>query len=722
MDATMTDLLTDLNAQQREAVTHGDGPLLILAGPGSGKTRVVTRRAAYLACTIAKPWQILAITFTNKAAREMRERIEALDVAPGMTVCTFHALCAKLLRVYHERADVSRDFSIVDRDDRRKLVKLAIKECDLATDNWSPAGVERRISLAKGEMLSPAAFETSYRDWYSLTVARIYRQYETLLAKMAGLDFDDLLMRMALLLQQDEGLCQELEARYPYVLIDEYQDTNTPQYTIARLLTQANHNICATGDPDQSIYGWRGANIENILSFERDYPTAKVVRLEQNYRSTKRILSAADCLIAHNEQRKSKNLWTENAEGLPIAVHEFETGSDEADWIAEDIGHRQREGIGLGDMAIFYRVNSLSRTLEESMIRAGIPYQIARGVEFYCRKEIKDVLGYLRVLVNPSDDISLLRIINTPTRGIGATTVSRLQEQTEREGRSLFDRLTSVDDLGFLGRSAGRVAEFGKMLQELKRVTDMPLAQALTIVIKESGLRAFYARQGEMDNIPLDNLNELVSAAVEFEQYQSEATLRDWLEHTALVSDVDALDDETERVTLMTLHAAKGLEFPVAYLIGLEDGLLPLKRQDDGTTDMEEERRLLFVGITRAKQRLTLTHARYRLLRGTSERTVQSPFLDELPRDALEWHSDDSTVQNSRRRTRSGTLPEDIELWAVGSLVRDPIHGLGQVLSIQRGSRRTQVAVQFRNGPRRNFLLEFAQLERVDFDDVGDLT
>ena len=384
-DAAIDQLLADLSEPQRKAVVHTNGPLLILAGPGSGKTRVVTRRAAHLARTVAEPFQILAITFTNKAAKEMRERIDALGVADGMTVCTFHALCARLLRLHHERAGVLASFTIFDRDDRRKLMKQAIEQCELSTANLTPAVVDRHISRAKNAMLTADAFAERELDWTEQRIARIYTSYEELLSKMGGLDFDDLLLRVATLLSRDAELRERLEDRYRYVLVDEYQDTNAAQYRIARLLTLSRENLCATGDPDQSIYGWRGADIENILRFERDYPDAEVVRLEQNYRSTKRVLAAADALIASNAQRKEKGLWTENEAGPPVRVVECETGEAEADAVARDIAEKIGEGVSPADIAVFYRINSLSRAIEEALLRVGVGYQIARGVEFYSR-------------------------------------------------------------------------------------------------------------------------------------------------------------------------------------------------------------------------------------------------------------------------------------------------------------------------------------------------
>ncbi len=711
----------DLNDAQREAVLHTNGPLLILAGPGSGKTRVVTHRAAHLASTVTAPQHILAITFTNKAAKEMRDRMRTLGAADGMTVCTFHALCARLLREYHDRAGVPRNFTIFDRDDRRKVIKTAIEQCELSTTNWAPARIDHLISRAKNAMLTPERFAEAMPDWSSQTIARIYDRYDELLAEMGGLDFDDLLLCVAALLGKDADLCEELEDRFQYVLIDEYQDTNVAQYLMARLITAKRRNICATGDPDQSIYGWRGANIENILSFERDYPDAKVVRLEQNYRSTKRILAAADALIAGNLRRKEKTLWTENEDGPRILVFEAETAGDEAGMVGRDISRRLRRGVTANEIAIFYRVNSLSRVIEEALLKEGIPYQIARGVEFYSRKEIKDVLAYLRVLVNPADEVSMLRIINTPARSIGTTTVKRLLEMARSSGRSLFDVVTGGGDLARLKVAASRVHAFGGLLHKLVSALDQPAPRALEFVLSHSGLRAMYDDEASADDAPINNLNELVSAAAEFQLERPDATVLDWLEHTALLSDIDTVREGPGVVTLMTLHAAKGLEFANVYIIGLEDGMLPFRRLEDEDSDEEEERRLLFVGMTRAQRCLTLSRARFRMVRGSSERTVRSPFLNELPSDQIEGISVEGSSSQSKRQSDAGRLPDDIEQWGVGTLVRHPTHGLGRVMSICRGAKRTHADVQFQSGIRKTWVLQFAHLERVDFDEVGDL-
>jgi len=718
-EATIEKLLSGLNEPQRRAVTHTDGPLLILAGPGSGKTRVVTHRAAHLALTATDPWHILAITFTNKAAREMQERIDALGVADGMTVATFHAFCAKMLRMFADRAGIPRNFTILDRDDRRKLLKLSIESAGLSSGHWTPAAADRILSDAKNDMLTAEAFERQAGEWREQQFARVYHRYEALQAEMGCLDFDDLLMRMAMLLTRDEALRDELESRYPYVLIDEYQDTNAAQYKLAELLTRDRHNICATGDPDQSIYGWRGANIENILRFEHDFPDATIVRLEQNYRSTQRILQAADALIAGNINRKAKTLWTDHEEGPLVRVVEHEDGDEEASAIAQDIRRHIHAGYDPGEIAVLYRINSLSRALEEALLRDGVRYQIARGLEFYNRKEIKDVLAYLRVLVNPGDEIALTRIINTPPRSIGATTIERLRGHAEKTGRRLFDVVCREQGAALPARSAKKVEQFAKLIESLGCALEMPPAEALDHVIRHSGLRAMYAEESAVDSRPVDNLDELINAAAAFSQARPDANLMDWLEHAALVSDVDTVASEGGPVTLMTLHAAKGLEFGRVYIIGLEDGLLPFRRAEDMEDDDEEERRLCFVGMTRAKRHLTMSRARYRMLRGSTSRTTRSRFLDELPDSAIESAGRLPRRKASRHKTDEGSLPEDIAEWSVGTLVRHPVDGLGQVMSLVRFSKRTFVDVQFQTGSRKTFALEFADLTRVDFDDIG---
>ena len=715
-------LLRDLTEPQRQAVTHVDGPLLVLAGAGSGKTRVITRRAAYLATTAAQPYHVLAITFTNKAAGEMRDRIADLGVGRDMTVCTFHSLCARLLRIHHDRAGLAANFTIFDQDDRRRVVKAAVKACEFDPKNWPAGRVEARISRAKNALLNPEQFAQRGSDWTDRGISKIYAAYERILTAQHGLDFDDLLMRVALLLQDDGDLRNRLEQRYRYVLIDEYQDTNQAQYLIAHLLTQQHGNLCATGDPDQSIYGWRGANIKNILRFEEDHPGAAVVRLEQNYRSTKRILAAASSLISANVRRKEKTLWTDNAQGRCVRVVDCPDAEDEADYIAEEIAGAVKSGRQPADIAIFYRINALSLELELALRRAGVAYQVARGQAFYGRKEIKDLLAYVRVLVNPADATSLQRIINTPARGIGKTTIARLEAQAESTGRPLYDVLMDEDTRKSLGRSGERVARFAALLSALRPLAEGSAADALTQAFSQSGLRASLAGEERVDEVPLENVENLIAEAAKYDDTEPEGSLVGWLEQTSLVSDVDTIDETAGAVTLMTLHAAKGLEFPVVYIVGLEDGLLPFRREsDEHPPDIEEERRLCFVGMTRAKEELNLTHARYRLRHGQTLRNVSSSFLDELPAEEIEWCGEDmpSVTTGSRRRTGRGGPPQfDPREWCAGTLVYHEEHGIGQVLALRSGGTLSHVTVAFQEGGKQDFILEYADLTRLDPDEV----
>ncbi len=711
-------LLENLTGPQREAVSHADGPLCVLAAAGSGKTRVITRRAACLAATVTRARNVLAITFTNKAANEMKERIAALGVDEGMTICTFHSLCARLLRIHHGRAELAPNFTIFDTDDQRKLIKKAVERADLSTTNWTPARVQAAISQAKNELRTADEFAAAATDWSGQTLARIYQAYETLLAEQQGLDFDDLLLKTALLLRTDEPLRAELEARYTHLLVDEYQDTNRAQYEIARRLTLRNRNLCVTGDPDQSIYGWRGADIRNILDFERDYPDAKVVRLEQNYRSSKRVLSAAGRLITFNRRRKEKTLWTENPDGRAVRVARLEDGKAEARFVADEISAHRRNGRPLRDIVVFYRINALSRSVEEELLRAGIAYQVARGVEFYSRREIKDTLAYLRVMVNPADETSLLRIINTPPRGIGPTTIRRLQQHAVHAGQRLADVVCNPGQVPGLGRITARMDVFAQTLRNLISMSGERPKAAVEAALSQSGLRAALRAEAHDHPERLENAEELLNAAAGFEEDNPDATLIDFLQHVSLVSDVDAVNTESGCVTLMTLHAAKGLEFPVVYMIGLEDGLLPMVRNDD-SDDEEEERRLCFVGMTRAMEELTLTHAAYRTLHGRTERRVESVFLSELPQDEIDWL--DSSPEPSIPRGPTSVRPPPAlnpAQWEVGTLVRHPTLGLARVQWISPGSQQTRIGLRFPTGEQKTFILEYAKLQRVDFDEV----
>lgn len=764
-------LLADLNPPQRRAVTHRDGPLLVLAGPGSGKTRVITRRAAYLVHTGVAPRHILAITFTNKAADEMRRRIHELGVGAGMWIYTFHALGARLLREFGPLARVQPGFSIYDENDRLRLIKEAMQLCQISDALLKPEPVQAAISRAKNSLLTPQAYAAGADYFDQQAIARVYEAYEQLLEQRNAVDFDDLLMRVALVLQEHPDLVERLNVRFRYVLIDEYQDTNHAQYLIARHLSRHHHNICATGDPDQSIYGWRGADLGNILEFERDYPDAVVVRLEQNYRSTGRILQAAQTLIAGNRRRKHKDLWTENPAGEPVRVWRFDEGYDEAEQIADTIARWHARGRPYGDVAIFYRVNALSRGLEESLRARAIPYRIVRGVEFYNRKEIRDTLAYLRVVVNPADEVALLRIINTPTRGIGQTTIRRLRAAAERTGQPLRDVLRTPERVGDLKPAAvKKVRAFNALLERIEAAAQGSVAEAVGAALTLSGLEAALAKErddGGEDR--LANVQELVTAAARFEEEVEEPTLTDFLQRVALVSDQDAVDESAGVVMLMTLHAAKGLEFPVVFIVGLEQGLLPHENALRESLDVEEERRLCFVGITRAKEHLFLSHTRQRMIRGVLMPRPASQFLRELdpaavtvedhtrrpggvdacPADGaggaetapdadgfVPLHDHLPPEQRRWRRGRRGGRSfsneeeEDVRIidaaaeavapsspyadWQPGTLVRHKRYGVGQIVWIRPGPGQTRAAIRFPRAGEKTFILELAPIRRLE--------
>lgn len=713
---TMTsDLLAGLTEPQAEAVRHTEGPLLVLAGAGSGKTRVITRRAANIATSVARPDQVLAITFTNKAAGEMRERIDALGAGRGMWVCTFHSMCARLLREHGNAIGLDGNFTIFDQADARSLIKKALGECGLATDHFPPAKVLERISQAKNLLQRPADFAEIAFDYFMKSVARAYEAYQELLTAQNACDFDDLLMRVALMLTEYPQIRDELSERFRYILIDEYQDTNHAQYTIASCLAQSHRNLCATGDPDQSIYAWRGADMKNILEFETDYPDATVVRLEQNFRSTGAILSAASELISCNDFRKHKQLWTDGDRGANVRVWTCEDQTIEAQQIAQDIQKHIDEGGAPGDIAIFYRVNALSRVLEDALRAARIPYQIARGVEFYNRKEIRDVLSYLRVIVNPSDETALIRAINTPARGIGKVTLDRLKAYADENGITMYAAVQQCGEIESLKSAKKKVETFAKLIAELSAMPDSPVRAIVSAVLTKTGIEKALSHAGGLeDNDPLENVNELVSAAQQYDKDFPEGSLIDWLQMTSLVNDVDRIDEASGAVTLMTLHAAKGLEFPVVYMVGLEDGLLPHARvQMAEQSELEEERRLAFVGMTRAMNMLTLTHALYRMVRGVTERAIASRFLSELPDDEIErgtfGEQRDRSMAHLGRYNESDLMTGDAMYYA-GCRVRHEDYGDGEVVGIESRLRSQYIRIHFRDHGERSFALEHVSL------------
>ncbi len=642
------DLLSDLTPAQVEAVRHVEGPLLVLAGAGSGKTRVITRRVAYLMSQGIPAAEILAITFTNKAADEMRGRIAALVTARHLTAATFHSFCARVLRTHGEMLGLNPQFAIYTQADSKRALKLALERLNLDAAHWAPEKMQSRISQLKNKMVSAGKYASEAVDYAAKTVAKIYTAYEEILRGNNALDFDDLLLRVATALGTTAEFREALQERYRYILIDEYQDTNEAQYRITRQIADKFRNICATGDPDQSIYGWRGADIRNILDFEKDFVGCKVIRLERNYRSTPQILDVAGELIKHNMKRKQKALFTENPPGARVRVVETDSAEAEARFIAEELRHDHPDNKGLSGVAIFYRVNSLSRALEDGLRAAGVPYEIVRGTSFYERQEIRTLIGYLRVLATPEDDGAVERIINAPTRGIGDTTVARLKEFAAGRTLNLLEACRLAGEVeGLVGRGAGAVELFVKLMDDLAALDRAEIRPLLEAIIAQTRYKDYCRKLGDDDEERQANVDELINLAAEFDEAEAlegpteEAEvlppIQRFLERVALSSDQDDLNETSERVHLMTLHAAKGLEFPTVYLVAVEDGLLPHQMaREENNRDIEEERRLCFVGLTRARERLTLSYARYRMHQGETLRQGPSPFLREIGERSVE--------------------------------------------------------------------------------------
>lgn len=631
-----------LTAAQQEAVEHQDGPMLILAGPGSGKTRVVTHRIANLLQIGIPAHQIAALTFTNKAAQEMGNRLAT--IAPGQDVWmgTFHRFCARLLRRYASMVGLAENYSIYDTSDSKQAMKRAIAAAEVSTSHTSADQIAAVISRAKNRLVSPEMMQGQSLRHNEAVAARVYPVYQKQLLLSNAVDFDDLLFHVANLLRENPELRSELDSRYRYIMVDEYQDTNLAQYAIVRSLSVDYPNLAVTGDPDQSIYGWRGADINNILDFEKDYPHVKTVRLEKNYRSAPNILRIADQLIKHNTRRKDKQLLTDREEGAPVVLRMYEDGYREADDIADQITAAiQNEGCRPQDFAVFCRMNALTRSVEHAFRSRGLPYQIVNGVEFYQRKEIKDLLAYFHLVNNPAHDVALQRVINVPTRGIGAKSIERLRDFADGNGLTLLDAARHSDQIEALPtRSATKIRQFVEMFDRLSLKATGSLEELLLHLLEQTDYRAFLRKSSvdEQDNSPLANVDELLTAAVEFDrQFPEDGSLEAFLEQVALVSDTDAFDEENDRVTLMTMHAAKGLEFPRVFIIGVEDDLLPHYRSKEDPMQVEEERRLLFVGITRAEERLQLSCCKRRALRGDLRPVVGSPFLMELPREEMRF-------------------------------------------------------------------------------------
>ena len=755
-----------LNEPQREAVLHTDGPLLILAGAGSGKTRVLTHRIAYLIDERGvNPWNILAITFTNKAAEEMRQRVDSLVSfgAESIWVSTFHSACVRILRRFIDRLGYDNRFTIYDTDDQKTLMKEVCRKVDIDTKVYKERNLLAAVSSAKNEMILPDEFELNAGgDFGQLKIAKVYREYEAQLKANNALDFDDLLVKTVQLLETQPDVLEYYQERFRYIMVDEYQDTNTVQFRLVRLLAGKYRNLCVVGDDDQSIYKFRGANIRNILDFEHEFPDAHVVRLEQNYRSTGNILNAANGVIRNNRNRKEKTLWTDNGDGEKIQLRQFDTAFDEAEYIAEDIKKEVQEGASYNDSAVLYRTNAQSRLFEEKFIAMNIPYKIVGGINFYARREIKDLLAYLKTVDNGQDDLAVRRIINVPKRGIGLTTINRIQESADERGIGFYEALLAPELIPGVGRSVSKLNSFAALIEYFKGQTEKEsITDLLREIIEKTGyVESLEAEDKVEAESRIENIDELVNKAAAYEEdcqdRGEEASLSGFLEEVALVADIDSLDEDQDYVVLMTLHSAKGLEFPHVYLAGMEDGLFPsyMTITSDDNEDLEEERRLCYVGITRAEEKLTLTCARRRMVRGETQFNKMSRFIKEIPMELIDtgnrkieegtqipvqntyshakeafrarpFASQFSASQSSGKTTgkqpfsslqkgsqilagKSGSLS-----YQVGDRVRHTKFGEGTVLEIKEGGRDYEVTVEFDSAGVRKMFAMFARLVKV---------
>lgn len=728
----MNSLLTGLNKEQQQAVQHTEGPLLILAGAGSGKTKVLTVRIAHLLGQGVNPYEILAITFTNKAAKEMKSRVEGLvgDVANRIWLSTFHSFCAKFLRFELDNfLGYNSNFTIYDTSDSQAVIKAALKALNL-DDKYYPVGAMiGAISDAKNKLLFASDFRKQARDFYQQKVADVYEYYERELRKNNALDFDDLLLVAVKLLQSNEAVLDKYSKRFRYVMIDEYQDTNHAQYLLAKLLASHWKNIAVVGDADQSIYAWRGADIQNILDFEKDYPNCTSIKLEQNYRSTKIILDAANAVIENNEGRPKKNLWTDKTEGAKIQHFTAQSEHEEAAFIGDTIAKKHDiHGVPYGDMAILYRTNAQSRVLEEALIKRALPYTMVGGTKFYDRKEIKDVLAYLRVLYNPFDDLSLLRIINVPKRSIGATTVAKLQDYARANGTSLFMTLTQLHLVDTIkGKTKEKLEEFGILIFTLvAEIEDKTVLDILESILDRTGYLAQLEESTDpQDQARAENIGELLSVAKDFQDTNPNGTVEDFLEQVALVNDVDSFEQEESKVTLMTLHAAKGLEFPIVFLGGLEEGLFPHSRTLMNPEEIEEERRLAYVGITRAEKELYISNATTRTVFGRTSSYLPSRFIDEIPEelvdglrakrkvpDDIKRHVPQHMSVTSRPVTKPIVRNEVIADWKVGDTAIHSKWGNGKVINVAGEGAGMKLTIEFPTQGVRVVMAKFAPVKK----------
>ena len=765
-------LLDALNEPQRQAVMATDGPLLILAGAGSGKTRVLTHRTAYLIeeCGV-NPYNIMAITFTNKAAGEMRERIDQMVGygSESIWVCTFHSTCVRILRRYIDRLGFGTNFTIYDSDDQKTLMKDICKRLEIDTKMYKEKMFLSAISSAKDELIDPIEFETrAAGDYVKRKQAQVYREYQQALKQNNALDFDDLIMKTVELFKLDKEVLASYQDRFRYIMVDEYQDTNTAQFELIRLLALKYQNLCVVGDDDQSIYKFRGANIYNILNFEHHFPDATVIKLEQNYRSTQNILDAANAVIANNQGRKEKRLWTDNGAGDKITFEQLDTAAEEADFVAMDIARRVRKGeYQYKDCAILYRTNAQSRLFEERFITANIPYKIFGGVNFYARKEVKDLLAYLKTIDNGQDDLAVRRIINIPKRGIGAASINKVALYAQEQEISFYDALCVAEQVPGLGKAAAKIRPFVLFIQSMKaKAKLLSVAVLLQEVIETTGyVRELEAEGTDEAEARIENIDELISKAVDYAEGEEAPTLNGFLENVALVADIDSFDENSDYVVLMTLHSAKGLEFPNVYLAGLEDGLFPSYMSitsDNSQAEIEEERRLAYVGITRAKKNLTITSARVRMVRGQTQYGKVSRFVREIPPELLsgkiyepktkEEPIEQSTFQKARKAFRTvpsyggsgygkevgegygstfhsskATKPVYTKVenqrdfgsvggalsYQVGDRVRHIKFGDGEVMAIVSGGRDYEVTVDFDKAGTKKMFASFAKLKKI---------
>ena len=718
-------ILNDLNPEQRETVQHIEGPLLILAGAGSGKTRVITYRIAYLIEMGISPWNILAVTFTNKAAGEMRERVDRLAGSKGRSVwiSTFHSFAARLLREEIDKIGGNIHFAIYDEMDQLNLLKECMKELDIDEKGFKLAVVAALINRAKDNLVDPdsfAIYAQASNDSFRRTVANIYQLYQKKLKNNTALDFGDLLMEVVRLFKERKEILEKYQERFQYVMVDEYQDTNHAQYLLTKLLVSKYKNICVVGDDDQSIYSFRGADLGNILHFEKDYKDVKVMKLEQNYRSTKNILNMAWKVVKNNRYRKEKKLWTNRKEGMPVEYAQVDNEIDEANLVAQEIIRLMEEGHSLKDFAVFYRTNAQSRVLEDAFRKAKMNYAIVGGVRFYERKEIKDILSYLRVIVNPSDSLNLKRILNVPHRGIGKKSLSYLEQYANRYNKSLFEALGKVREIKSLSAHISSCLEdFVNMIEEFREKSKNLTARELTrLVIETTGYLSELASEDTPEALSrIENVKELVSAVGEFEEQSEDKSIETFLEQVSLITDIDTWDEGKDKATLMTLHLAKGLEFPVVFITGLEEGLFPHADALYDQAEMEEERRLCYVGMTRAKERLYLTSAAQRRLYGQWRWNAPSPFVGEagllgessgLPQEEIS----PGMAEEKNIRPSSFGQPQ-ADGWQVGAWVRHDEFGLGRILERSGSGDDTKIVVLFENGQWKKFLVKYAPIDRV---------